>query len=62
MSMSDTLLIGALRQQSWQRAKGELSAMLSTLAHTDSDKVQYRNLRERIETFIADVEDWGLYK
>lgn len=50
-----------LRNQAWERAKGELRSILCTF-HTpkNASEGQFEALEDKIETFIKDVEDSAL--
>jgi hypothetical protein len=55
---SDTqAVLGVLRAQSWERAKGELQAMLQTYYNSD---VSYSRMVAAIEALEKEVEDNGL--
>ncbi|MDX1532582.1 MAG: hypothetical protein R3230_00025 [Nitrosopumilaceae archaeon] len=54
--MSDGRIIRTLRQQAWERAKGELESVLST--YWDDDGFDEAN--EKIQSFILDIEVNGV--
>ena len=55
--MSDFPINRLLRAMSWQRAKGELRAMLETF-YNEQD--QFVKLNKVLQKFFKDVEDNGL--
>lgn len=66
--MNDVRIIQALRAQAWQRAKGELQAMLQTFHPGDGSASapatapdgNFNELDMLINDFIEKVEDNGL--
>ena len=56
MSLSEEIS-AMLREQAWERAKGELQSMLHTFY---GDRERYTELAEAIRTFIKNIEDEGL--
>ena len=67
--MPDSRILQVLRQQAWERAKGELKSMLTTfysegahLSREDDEKTQISLLNNAIAKFIKDVEDYGLHE
>ena len=50
-------ILSTMRAQSWQRAKGELRAVLET--YWDSH-VRFREMSDAIQDFVKMVEDRGL--
>lgn len=57
--MNESREIRNMRHMAWERAKGELRAMLHTFW---SDGPQYNELKEAINDFIVQVEDDGLHE
>lgn len=53
-----------LRQMAWERAKGELKAMLCTFWHGDKGAGGdgFEKLNDEVNTFIKKVEDDGLHE
>lgn len=66
--MNDVRIIRHMRAQAWQRAKGELRAMLSTFHpgdgsdHTPATAPEgnFSRLDKLVDAFIETVEDNGL--
>ncbi len=63
------LLGSGMKGQQWERAKGELRAMVMLVggmtphrAVGDTSIAQWQQLEIKIETFIKDVEDNGLHE
>ncbi len=56
------LMVGALKGTEWEKAKGQLRAVLSlAAAETGLNSVErYTRLSDMIEQFITEVEDEGL--
>mgnify|MGYP001579449888 CR=1 FL=1 len=48
-----------LRQQAWERAKGELNSMLVTYYWEDN---RFEEIENRIKEFIKNIEDDGLHE
>lgn len=55
-------VLRSMRGQSWQRAKGELRAMLQTFWHGTARGDQFDALDEAIKEFIEKVENEGLHE
>lgn len=51
-------LLGTMRSQAWERAKGEMKSMLYTYIDYDGDK--FARFSEELKRFIDSVEDHGL--
>ena len=60
--MSDDRILRTLRGQSWERAKGELCAMLSTFWGGHGNDESFRDADKAIKEFIKHVEDYGLHE
>lgn len=59
--MSESKEIHTLRAMAWERAKGELKAIMHTFWSVDPSGVEkYESMRKAAEDFIAHVEDHGL--
>lgn len=56
------IMIGALKGNEWEKAKGQLRAVLSlAAAETGLNSVErYTQLSDMIEQFITEVEEEGL--
>lgn len=54
--MSEEILLRTLRAMAWQRAKGEMQALLYTFWN---DQEQFNAMNDAIESFVKDVEDNG---
>ena len=57
------LLVSVLRGMSWERAKGELNAILATYYPNydlDNPHDEYETFKKMVEEFIQKVEDEGL--
>lgn len=50
-------MLGILRAQAWERAKGELRSVLAAYI---SDKDRFDRMDALVATFIKEVEDEGL--
>ena len=50
-------ILGTLRAQAWERAKGELQAALATF---HSDKERFTRLQHLVSEFVKTAEDEGL--
>uniref|UniRef100_C6BC93 Uncharacterized protein n=1 Tax=Ralstonia pickettii (strain 12D) TaxID=428406 RepID=C6BC93_RALP1 len=57
MSTTDERLLLALRFQAWERAKGELQALL----HTYFQEAAFDDVAAAIEEFISKMQDHWLY-
>ena len=55
--MSNSREIKVMRLMAWDRAKGELRAILNTYWGEDE---RYKDMRDEIDNFIASVEGEGL--
>lgn len=55
--MSDEKIIRTLRQQAWQRAKGELQAVLATYW---GEQETFDEIHKLVTTFIETVDGEGL--
>ena len=55
--MSEDRVIRTLRMQAWQRAKGELEAVLNTYWDGNNN---YLKMSNEVKTFIESIEDRGL--
>lgn len=61
--MSDFLIADALKAQQWERAKGELRALVALQGSHESNgsnTERWRELDRSVEDFIKSVEDNGL--
>lgn len=59
--MSEAKILRTLRNQAWERAKGELQAVMQTFWGSDTNRDgQYKELSKAIDNFITDVESRGL--
>ena len=58
--MTDEKIIRTLRSQAWERAKGELQAVLVTYwdGHTKDEK--FKAMNAAVDDFVERVEDNGL--
>jgi hypothetical protein len=61
--ITNEYLMQTLRMQAWERAKGELRAVLHTYygdaSARDSDH-KFEKANARIESFISDIEENGI--
>ena len=62
----DVVVIRTLRMQAWERAKGELNAMMAaTWPGSDNpptrDSEKFNNLQAAVDSFIVTMEDEELY-
>jgi len=64
-------IFGALKSVQWERAKGELRAMVALLGSQPAQyepgtgkpiQGKFHDLGKRVEAFIKDVEDDGLHE
>lgn len=55
--MSDDRVLRTLRMQAWQRAKGELQAVIAT--YWDEEET-YNEMKKAVDHFIEHVEENGL--
>jgi hypothetical protein len=53
----DSRIIRTLRSQAWQRAKGELHAMLQTFYPGTKREGQFDELSDLVDEFIGKVEN-----
>ena len=52
-----------LRNQAWERAKGELQSMLWTFkTPLNAGEGQFEEFNDKLEAFIAEVENGGLHE
>lgn len=58
MSTTDERVLKSLRAQAWERAKGELQAMLVT--YWDGREGKFNRTNNTVQAFIKEVEDNGL--
>lgn len=54
--IENSMIMQTTRRQSWQRAKGELAALLETYW---GDSEDYEKMCSAIDGFVKDVEDNG---
>ena len=59
-NMDDEKIIRTLRAQAWDRAKGELDAILSTFYDGYGRDDQFREMDTAIKEFVKKVEDKGM--
>lgn len=57
MSMHDDRALSVMRNQAWERAKGEMRSMYHTF-YNNYDS--FKKLEDEVENFIKEVEDNGL--
>jgi hypothetical protein len=57
--MDEQRMFATMRQMAWERAKGELSAMLRT--YWDNQE-KFENMNSELEAFIQKVEEDGLHE
>lgn len=57
--MLDSIEIQVMRQICWERAQGELNALLSTLL-PESNNNNYKKMRDEVNKFVEEVENYGL--
>jgi len=58
--VSNDMLLGVLRSQAWERAKGELQSVLWTYSSEDGNSGnKWVHMNEVINEFIKEVEDNG---
>lgn len=50
----DNRILDVLRDQAWQRAKGELQSMLGTIY---DNKEYFETLNDLVEKFVENIED-----
>lgn len=56
----DQDMLGVMRAQAWERAKGELKSILSAYhSNTDEGRLQFNQMHEAVMEFIHKVEDNG---
>lgn len=60
MSTTDERVLRTLRAQAWERAKGELRAVLQTYWAGTGDPQTAERMQEVTEQFIKQVEEEGL--
>lgn len=61
--MNETDISRTLRAQAWERAKGELRAMLHTYhSPADSEEGQFEAIDTKINKFIEETEEAGLHE
>lgn len=58
MEWTNEMIIRSIRTQAWERAKGELRAVLST--YYERDEGNFEAMDKAVSTFIKHVEDNGL--
>jgi hypothetical protein len=63
------LLRSGMRAMQWEKAKGELQAMVALVGNTiqarpvgDDDPAAWEKLEERVDTFIKEIEFLGLHE
>ncbi len=56
--MDKDILLAAMRMMAWERAKGELNAVLQTFWTAEFDEDFFEGARVIIEKFINDFEDY----
>jgi len=64
MSYEADVVLRGLRNQAWERAKGELNSMLTTFYDRkhNSRPDQYDGLKAEIKKFVEKVESEGLHE
>ncbi len=61
--MANGVILQTMRAQAWERAKGELAAMLVTFWGSDGAKEgPFDSLQSEVQSFITKVEDEGLHE
>ncbi len=56
-------VIRTMRGQAWERAKGELMAMLATFwGNKGAMEGQFNDLHDAIDEFVAKIEDESLHE
>lgn len=60
MKMNE-IILRVLRQQAWERAKGELEAVLASYNSNEilGDKERFSKMYSTINSFVSEVEDNG---
>lgn len=56
----DETIVRLLRNQAWERAKGELQAVLVTFVHGTRREGQFDEMNAAVNKFVKIVEDHGL--
>lgn len=57
---NDERVMRTLRAQAWERAKGEMEAVLQTYWDGPGNDDKYRAMAAAVKDFVAHVEDNGL--
>ena len=60
MRTDNDMLLATLRAQAWERAKGELQAVLVTYYGGYEDDAPFKQLDPLVKAFVKEVEDRGL--
>ena len=62
MTDDTNIIIRTMRSQAWERAKGELEAMLATFWGSAATGNQFSDLYDSVKGFIKKVEDESLHE
>lgn len=58
----DERILRTLRGQAWERAKGEMNAMLTTFWDGHGNDGKFREAAAAIKEFVKRIEDNGLHE